>query len=272
MARVDRAYKQLLHTVINGGETSESRAGNTVRVFGAVFSIEDISDEFPLINIRKLHPTGMIGELAAFIQGADDLQTFKSFGCNYWDQNAAAWSKNKGKLKSEHKVGEIYGYAWRHWKGSFDQLQALVEGLKINPTSRRHLLTTYDPTADSCLPSCHLLAQFAVSNDNHLDCIVYMRSVDLVLGLPSDIVVYALLLRLLALETHLTARRLTFMLGDTHIYEQHLTNAKLLVEAKDYDAPTLLLYPEANLFQFHPSQVEVTKYVHGPAMQFELNV
>lgn len=291
----DANYKNLLGRVMGRGKWSNSRAGRTKRLFAEYIEIDDLMDGFPILTLRKLHPRGIFGELAAFISGATQLQAFKDFGCNYWDANAAAWVFNSGIHPMDHLVGQSYGYQWRHWPANdlvrgYDQLRALVSGLKRDPDGRRHILLSYNPSAASCLPACYLSAQYFVDGA-FLDCCVTMRSVDLILGLPSDVVLHATLQHLLALECNLIPRRLVFNLGDTHIYESHMDGAHELMRrwlppvrwarnpservsgVSRCDMPHIVLHEAACLFNFHPDQVELINYEPQPAISgLALNV
>jgi thymidylate synthase len=156
-------YLKLLYEVAESGEVQEGRNGTTLSKFGVMIESRDLEDaHFPILTTRKMYPEGIFGELAAFVRGAEMLREFKQFGCNYWDANAAAWKINQGRPIDDHRVGKLYGSKWR-WFHGVDQLEQLVRGLKEEPRSRRHVLTTYDPSEEyQCLPPCHLLAQYPV--------------------------------------------------------------------------------------------------------------
>ena len=230
-------------------------------------------NRFPILTARKMFYRPVFGELAAFLHGAVDLRTFRDFGCNYWDANAANWAGNSHLNEDEWQVGQIYGAQWRNWLGGgHDQIEALVKSLIRDPNSRRHLLTTYDPTEDqACLPPCHLLAQFNISR-GRLSCCVYMRSVDLCLGLPSDVLLYAALLVLLANETDYLPGSLTFMLGDTHIYENHVaTWLDKQTTALSHELPTYRLEP-TTLDTFSPDRLVLNNYQSGERIAYKFNV
>ena len=273
MAQVDHAYARLVRTVLTTGEERQSRAGPTIGVFGAGIVLT-MNDAFPILTTRKIYPKGVIGELAAFITGSTMLKTFKDFGCNYWDANAAAWPRNEGKPVEQQRVGRIYGTQWRSWAGWYDQLLVLVNGIKADPNGRRHLLSTWNPSdlPDMCLPPCHLLAQFYVLN-RRLHCLVYMRSVDLALGLPSDLVLYGLLQTLVAKECDLALGTLQFSFGDCHIYENHVA---LLEEQMTRPVTTssarLVLDAQTSIFNFKPSDVEILNYEPDTAIAYPFNV
>lgn len=232
-----------------------------------------VAVEFPILTTRKLYPAGVVGELAAFIQGATELQQFKDFGCPYWDYNASQWAYNQGRPAKDHIVGKVYGAQWRAWGSTrLDQLQALVDSLKADPYGRRHILTTWNPEEldQGCLPPCHLLAQFYVYNGT-VDCMVYMRSVDIALGLPSDLVLYGTLLMLVAKEVNLVPGRLHFQFGDAHIYEAHLEGMKKQLQRKGSVVyPRGILSKNASLFDFQPAQFTITNYEPLEPISYEL--
>jgi len=271
MNKLDEEYLELVNHVMSVGAKRKTRAGPTRQVFGAAFVVESLRDnKFPILTSRKIFWKPVLGELAAFLRGATDLATFKKFGCNYWDANAEAWIWNRGQDKSKWRVGNIYGAQWRAFgEYNVDQIARLVYSITHDPLSRRHLLTAYDPNEDShCLPPCHLMAQFNVDNDGYLDCTVYMRSVDLCLGLPSDIILYATLMLLVAQETNYKPGTLIFMLGDTHIYENHVEIFKYQLAGPSFKLPTWELYTEATLDNFEPSHLNLINYTHGEKLEY----
>jgi thymidylate synthase len=272
----DGDYLRLVSEVASIGEQRPSRAGPTRQLFGMMLKINELTyGQFPLLTSRKLFYKPVLGELAAFLRGATDLQTFKNFGCNYWDANADAWEYNQREGISQKYVGQIYGAQWRSWQmyNDCDQIARLVANLKSDPYSRRHLLTAYNPYQEwQCLPPCHILAQFNVTNDKRLDCIVYMRSVDLCLGLPSDVILYATLTLLLAQATNYLPGSIMFMLGDTHIYENHVSLFKLQQIGPIYEAPKWRLNPLATLDNFVPEDLEIISYQHGDRIDYPFAV
>lgn len=267
-------YVNLVSTVITAGDFRSTRAGPTLSMFGTTLQIDCLEQGlFPVLTQRKIQLQGILGELAAFLRGATDLQTFKDFGCNYWDANAAAWAPNKNKPASEHMVGRIYGAQWRQWPQNVDQLFTLVQNLKSDPGSRRHLLTTYNPAEleNACLPPCHLLAQYNVRKSK-LDCIIYMRSVDLCLGLPSDIILYATLLLVLCNETGYTPGKLTFMLADTHVYLNHVDQFQIHAVKRMHDLPGFALRGAAGINTFVPEDLKLLNYTNEGVLSYAFNV
>lgn len=268
---LDEDYIDLVECAVNFGESVPSRVGNTRRLFSRTLEIESLLyGQFPILTTRKIFYEPVLGELAAFLRGATMVREFKEFGCNYWDANAAAWAGNIGLPPEQHRVGNIYGAKWRNFHG-VDQIARLVIGIKNDPYSRRHLLTAYDPSEPwQCLAPCHLLAQFAVV-ESRLELAVYMRSVDLCLGLPSDIILYATLLLLVCKETHHAPGRITFHLGDTHIYENHVdTFLNEQLYATQYEPPTYKLNPGTSLDTFKPLDLLLFNYDHGAKLVYPL--
>ena len=276
MSKFEQDYIKLVSKVLASGEVRTSRAGPTVSLFGTTLTIDCLEKgRFPILTQRKIFTGGILGEEAAFLRGATDLKTFKDFGCNYWDANAAAWAPNKDVPVEKQYVGRVYGAQWRAWIGDcgmVDQMAMLVEGLRSNPTSRRHLLTTYNPAEldEMCLPPCHLLAQFNVRTDKHLDCIVTMRSVDLCLGLPSDIILYAVLLLILCSETGYRPGKLTFMLGDTHVYQNHVTTFQVHAQRPMHKLPMYALRT-CTIDNFLPTDLRLSNYQHSGVLSYVFN-
>ena len=276
MSKFEQDYTKLVSKVLATGELRASRAGPTVSLFGTTLTIDCLEKgRFPILTQRKIFLGGILGELAAFLRGATDLKAFKDFNCNYWDANAAVWAPNKGVPIEKQYVGRVYGAQWRTWTGDcgiLDQLAMLVDGLKNNPTSRRHLLTTYNPAEldEMCLPPCHLLAQFNVRNNKYLDCIVTMRSVDLCLGLPSDIILYATLMLILCSETGHAPGKLTFMLGDTHVYQNHIDTFEQHSARLMHKLPTYTLRA-CSVDDFVPSDLQLNNYQHFGVLNYAFN-
>ena len=275
MKTYEENYSILLSHVLTTGQARPSRVGNTISVFGAHLAIPDLREgHFPLLTTRRMFVQGQLGELAAFLRGADDVATFQKFGCKFWNANAAAWTENVLRPPEKHKVGRVYGVQWRDWNYTYDQLSVLVNGIKSDPYGRRHILTTWNPSELNrmCLPPCHILAQFYVDVDGYLDCMVYMRSVDLCLGLPSDVVLYAALLCLVAKETGYKPGTLKFSFGDAHIYEAHVPQLKKQLCRLPNTRPTYELEPTTRLFNFQPDDFTFSDYFPHERIDYELLV
>lgn len=254
-----KQYKELIDNILSFGESKLDRTGaGTKSLFGTQLKF-NLYQGFPLVTIREINWRAAFGELAGFLTGATTSQEFRDFGCNYWNSFG-------------EDLGPIYGAQWRDFNG-VDQLDDLMTGLSMTPYSRRHVLSTWNPAdlSKMVLPPCHIIAQFNVVG-KALDCIVYMRSVDVMLGLPYDITIYALLTHLIAYELGLNPRELTFFMGDTHIYNNHIAGAYYLMSLEPQDLPSLQLSPEASVFGFDPKDANVVFYMPHPKYNFELNV
>ena len=268
---IDEAYKELVMRVLIDGFNVPSRVGDTLMCPGLSLKVDKVYESFPIITTRKIYWRGVMGELAAFIRGADTLAEFERAGCKYWKHNAEQWDRNEGLAPDKYKVGKIYGYQWRYWgESKLDQLKMLIDGLKKDPFGRRHVLTTWNPEQldDMCLPPCHLLCQFIMANDG-LHCVVYMRSVDIALGLPSDLVLYGMLHQLVAQEINTTPFSLTFQFGNAHIYEVHRKQLmQQIMRIPVSDCPKA--FSEKGLFDFEAHKVDIMHYYPKETITYEL--
>lgn len=262
-------YSTLINRIMDGGEKRKSRAGNVYSIFGEKLVI-DVSEEFPLLRGRKLFYKPVLGEFAAMLRGPKSIADFKEFGCNYWD----AWGAgNEGLLNLD------YGNAWIDFNG-VNQLENLVKTINTNPLDRRLIVSGWRPDrlGDLSLPCCHLLYQFYIREGKYIDMIWYQRSVDTMIGLPSDIILAAAWVGILANETGYAPGKVYMMLGDTHIYENHITGTmdylRALKKVK-FDQELPLKYAidsKAKLSNFRPEMIEIQNYHPAEAIKFELNV
>lgn len=279
-------WKRILRKVITHGELRNDRTGvGTLALFGESLTFDNRTT-FPAVTLKKLGFGQMAAELACFLQGYDNLEEFHRVGCTIWDGNGTSdyWLPRSRK---EGDLGRIYGVQWRDWRSvvtnnsapwleliTTDQLRNLVDGMRKEPHGRRHLVTSFNPgeLQQMCLPPCHVLFQAFISQDDRVDLVVYMRSVDLFLGLPFDVASYALLQRLLAKELGMASGFLTFFLGDTHIYLNHKEQVMKVLSREPMPAPRLELDAAANLFSFHPSQARLVDYESYGPLPAALNV
>lgn len=262
-----RAYLHLLRNIIKYGDKHESRAGPTRRVWGEMLHL-DISARFPLLSTRRIYFKPVLAELQAFLEGTERTRRFEELGCNYWRKNAEAWHADG------ESVGRIYGSQWRDWNGHVDQIEQLVNGLRREPESRRHLLTAWNPSemANMCLPPCHVLSQYSVDH-GYLNCAVYMRSVDVCLGLPSDMVLYAALTGLLANEVGLKPGQLVFFLADCHVYENHVDYAEQQLQVTVGPQPEWSVDPFATIATYRPEHIKIGDYFsYEGKFHYQLNV
>jgi thymidylate synthase len=241
-----RQYLDLMRHVLEHGHVKADRTGTGTRsVFGWQMRF-DLAAGFPVLTTKKLHLRSIIHELLWFLKGDTNIGYLKDNGVRIWDE----WADENGDL------GPVYGYQWRHWPardgGEIDQIAQLVEGLKKNPDSRRHLVTAWNP-ADvdrMALPPCHALFQFYVA-DGRLSCQLYQRSADIFLGVPFNIASYALLTLMVAQVVGLEPGDFVHTLGDAHLYSNHLEQAQLQLSREPRALPTLRLNPEVtDLFAF----------------------
>lgn len=249
--------------VMEEGERRSDRTGvGTYSLFGQSICVANTT-AFPAVTTKKLAFSQVVAEMACFVRGAHRLRDFHAMGCKVWDGNA----------RGKDELGPIYGKQWRDWRG-VDQLRALVEGLRKDPTSRRHIVSAWnvDELPQMCLPPCPVMFQCYVSQETFVDMAVFQRSADLFLGVPFDIAGYALLQRLIAKETGYESGSLRFFFGDAHVYANHVEQAKLALNNEPYPPPTLDVAAEARLFDFMPEQVRLRDYTSHPFLGAALNV
>lgn len=258
MSSADTTYLGLLKRILETGIRRKCRNGETVSCFGERIEFADVTAEFPLLTTKRVYWKGVIEELLWFLAGSTDVSKLRDRGVHIWDGNSTrAYLDGLGLSYSEHEEGgPIYGFQWRHFGATYvdchtdytgagtDQITELVKAIKETPTSRRLLLSAWNPPqlAAMILPPCHFSYQFYVSVETgHLDCQMNMRSCDVFLGLPFNIASTATLMHLIAAATGLIPRRLVIVLGDTHLYTEHLDAVREQLEREPRAAPTLTL-------------------------------
>ena len=225
MIQFEKNYKALVQKVLSTGETKEGRNGITKSIFGEMLECGNVNNEFPILMGRKMFTKGVLGELVAMLNGASSVKEFEEFGCNYWK----TWADEDGHLELD------YGKAWLDFNG-VNQIENLIETLKTNPDDRRMIITGWRPDRleELSLPCCHYFYQFHTSvNDDGtrtLNMLWNQRSVDTMIGLPSDAVFGAAWLMAIANEVGMRPGNLTMALGDVHIYEEHLENAEVYLK------------------------------------------
>ena len=263
-----RAYLDLLETILEKGAKKSDRTGTgTLSVFGHQMRF-DLDAGFPLLTTKKLHLRSIIHELLWFLKGDTNIQYLKDNGVTIWDE----WADENGNL------GPVYGSQWRSWKTTdgrtIDQIQQLLEGLKKNPDSRRHIVSAWNPGEidKMALPPCHALFQFYVAN-NRLSCQLYQRSADVFLGVPFNIASYALLTMMVAQVTGLRLGDFVHTLGDAHLYLNHLDQAKLQLTREPKAIPRMKLNPDVkDLFQFKFEDFTLEGYDPHPAIKAPIAV
>ncbi len=233
-----RQYLDLMQHVLEHGDRKTDRTGTgTLSIFGWQMRFR-LGDGFPLLTTKKLHTRSIIHELLWFLQGDTNIRYLKENGVSIWDD----WADDKGDL------GPVYGKQWRRWEtangGSIDQIAKLIDGLKRNPDSRRHIVSAWNPgEVDSmALPPCHALFQFYVAN-GRLSCQLYQRSADIFLGVPFNIASYALLTLMVAQVCGFEPGDFVWTGGDCHLYLNHLEQAREQLGRAPRPLPRLKLNP-----------------------------
>jgi thymidylate synthase len=251
-----RAYLTLLQHVLETGVDRGDRTGTGTRsVFGYQMRY-DLADGFPVLTTKKLHLKSIIHELLWFLAGDTNIKYLKDHGVSIWDD----WADEKGEL------GPVYGYQWRSWPspdgGSIDQITNLIEQIKKNPSSRRLIVSAWNPAQvdQMALPPCHCLFQFHVVNGK-LSCQLYQRSADIFLGVPFNIASYALLTMMVAQVCGLEAGEFIHTLGDAHIYANHFEQAKLQLTRTPKALPKMIINPDVkDIFSFKFADFELQGY------------
>lgn len=261
----EKQYFALVNKVLTEGvKRNQERTGvGTLGVFGVNLEL-NLKAGFPLLTHRKIFYKGVIGELIAFLRGHTNVNDFKTLGCNYWD----AWAEEDGNL------GPVYGSQWRNYSGlQIDQLKNVIKEAKVNPESRRLYVTAWNPIdADkmALLPCFHGFQLFI--HNNHLSLLVNMRSSDVMVGLPSDILFHSLLMLVLSNELDTTPHRLIFNLGDAHIYNNHIPFAKTAHELEIFNPPSVKLHYESGIDNLYPADFIIASYKHNAAQSLKVNV
>ena len=241
-----KPYLELMRHVYEQGTRKSDRTGTGTRsVFGWQMRF-DLSAGFPLLTTKKLHLRSIIHELLWFLQGDTNIGYLKENGVRIWDE----WADADGNL------GPVYGYQWRHWKTpdgrEIDQIRQLIDGLKKNPDSRRHIVTAWNPSDVDrmALPPCHTMFQFYVA-DGRLSCQLYQRSADIFLGVPFNIASYALLTMMVAQVCGYRPGDFVHTFGDAHLYSNHFEQVQLQLARETRPLPTMRLNPEVkDIFAF----------------------
>ena len=263
-----KQYLDLMQKVLNEGQEKSDRTGTgTLSIFGHQMEF-DLSDGFPLVTTKKVHLKSIVHELIWFLQGSTNISYLKENGVSIWDE----WADEKGDL------GPVYGAQWRSWpdgnNGTIDQIQNLIQGIKTNPDSRRHIVSAWNPALvdEMALPPCHSLFQFYVANEE-LSCQLYQRSADIFLGVPFNIASYALLTHIVAHVCNLKAGKFVHTFGDAHLYLNHLDQAKLQLSRDTKILPQLKLNSEVkNIFDFKFEDIEITNYESHPSISAPIAV
>ena len=261
-------YEDLLRDVLEHGTHKSDRTGTgTLSVFGRQLRF-DLSKSFPLITTKRVHFKSMAVELLWFLRGDTNVKWMQDQGVTIWDE----WADADGEL------GPVYGVQWRSWPtpdgGHIDQIAELIENLKSNPDSRRHIVSAWNVSElkDMALPPCHAFFQFYVA-DGKLSCQLYQRSADTFLGVPFNIASYALLTRMIAQQTGLEPGEFVWTGGDVHIYDNHMDQVLKQLAREPYDYPQLNITRKPDsIFDYTLEDFEVVGYQHHPTIKAPIAV
>lgn len=277
----ENQYRLMLLQIMAAGTKQTGRNGAVQSLFGQTLSV-DLGQGFPLLTGRKMHVTGIFGEMCAFMRGLEALSDYVELGCNYWVANAQSWYANRDKTPEDMLIGQYVGSLWRDFSsadeaqsdahGVRDQLFELYHSLRDNPSSRRHVLSAWHPGAESCLPPCTVMAIFDVRNGK-LNCHVTQRSADMCLGVPSDVAGYALLVHVLCAALGYTPGQLMFTFVNAHVYEAHKDSLyKYIAQEPKKRLPSLHIESPHEGFQMlnraEPKHFVLSDYECGPVIKF----
>ena len=270
-----KQYHDLLRHVMENGTVKSDRTGTgTKSVFGYQMRF-DLSDGFPVVTTKKLHLRSIIHELLWFLKGDSNIKYLKENGVSIWDE----WADENGDL------GPVYGVQWRSWPTAdgrhIDQIERLIDGIKNNPDSRRHIVSAWNvaEVENMALPPCHTMFQFYVAPSTgsgqagKLSCQLYQRSADIFLGVPFNIASYALLTMMIAQVCDLEPGEFVHTFGDAHIYSNHFEQVELQLSRDFRPLPEMKINPDiTDIFDFKYEDFELVNYNPHPGIKAPIAV
>jgi thymidylate synthase len=272
---MEQAYLGLLTDILGHGAQKGDRTGTgTLSVFGRMYR-HDLREGFPLLTTKKLHVKSILHEMLWFLRGDTNIQYLKDHGVSIWDE----WATSEGEL------GPVYGAQWRAWRGpdgaTFDQVAALIDGIRKRPNSRRHIISGWNvadlpdesklPTVNAAegrmaLPPCHVMYQFYVAN-GRLSCMLTQRSADCFLGVPFNAASLAFFTHMVAQQCDLLPGEIVHSFGDLHLYSNHLAQARLQLSRTPRPLPTLVMHRKpATIFDYRYDDFEIVGYDPYPSI------
>ena len=263
-----KQYLDLCRTILTSGNEKPDRTGTGTRsVFGYQMRF-DLRKGFPLLTTKKLNTRAIFHELLWFLRGETNVKSLNDVGVHIWDE----WARPDGEL------GPVYGHQWRSWPGpdgqTIDQISAVVEGLKNQPWSRRHIVSAWNVAEIDrmALAPCHCLFQFYVAN-GLLSCQLYQRSADVFLGVPFNIASYSLLTHMIAQVCGFQAHEFVHTLGDAHIYSNHISQVETQLTREPRALPRLSLNPNVKgIFDFTFDDIQIEDYQPHPPLRGAISV
>lgn len=282
-------YLALIKQIFASGHLRTSRqGGNVIGIFGHMMKFDLSDNHFPLLTTKRVFWRGIVEELLWFIKGDTNANHLKDKGIHIWDANASkAYLTSQGLgHREEGDLGPVYGFQWRHFGAQYtdmhadytgqgiDQLAKCIETIKSNPTDRRIVMSAWNPcdVGEMALPPCHTFCQFYVEDGKRLSCSMYQRSCDVGLGVPFNIASYALLTRLVAHVCHLEPGQFVHIMGDTHIYANHVDALKIQIERQPRPFPTLTINPDKrDIDTFTLEDLTLEDYNPHPAIKMDMS-
>lgn len=283
----DATYLSQLSNILSHGTDRQDRTGVGTRGLFGLQGRYDLIEGFPLLTTKKVFTKGVFAELLWFLRGETNIKSLQAQGVHIWDE----WADENGDL------GPVYGSQWRSWpnltptdRGGYmydtyennpiDQIKNVVDEIKNNPFSRRHIVSAWNPTEieNMALPPCHTMFQFYVTPDKHgirptfLSCQLYQRSADMFLGVPFNIASYALLTEMVAQQTGLVAKEFIHTIGDAHIYLNHFDQVHEQMGRDSRPAPTLELMEAESIFDYTLNDIKIVGYDPHPAIKAPIAV
>ncbi len=263
-----KQYLNLMQDILDTGVQKGDRTGTgTISVFGRQLRF-DLSEGFPLLTTKKLHIRSIVYELLWFLNGDTNVKYLQDNGVSIWNE----WADENGDL------GPVYGHQWRSWptpnNGTVDQITNVINSIKNNPNSRRHIVTAWNPSEvdKMALPPCHALFQFYVA-DGKLSCQLYQRSADYFLGVPFNIASYALLVHMFAQQCDLKVGDFVWTGGDTHLYNNHLEQANQQLGRSTFPLPQLKIKRKpGSIFEYQYEDFEIVNYEAHPSIKAPIAV
>jgi len=284
----DVQYNNLVRKVIGFGELKKTRNGATISHFGEMMKFDLRNNTAPLLTTKKVAWNACLKELLWFIKGSTDNGELQKQNVNIWNQNADRKFLEKRGLnyKNDGDLGPIYGHQWRHFDADYidcktdykdngvDQLQNIVKSLNdpVDRYSRRLILSAWNPKQldEMALPPCHVISQYSVNKRNELSCLLYQRSGDIGLGIPFNIASYGFLTHILAQHCGLKPGNLIHIIGDAHIYENHIKPLKKQIYLPMYPSPTIHINKKKFIDDYVISDFEIENYKTHPSISMKM--